>query len=199
MPSGSGGPGPGAPGPGGPGAGSTPTATPYTGPVFDTAAERSVVAGSTARFTGSNLTGITKVSVNGSDLDFEISEDGELVLTLPSDLASGTYNLNVTSDSGNLTVQSALKVIGKIDVEVRPSTKKQLDSTVKIRVFNVVDAGKVQVFVNGKEIAWVRATAESDSKLTKGYLVRTIVLVSGKNAIETYVDGVRIDRKAYSK
>ena len=73
----------------------------------------------------------------------------------------------------------------------------------KIYAKNVVDAGKVQFFFNGKEIAWVNATSESDPKLRTAngahYLVRTVDLVLGqKNVLEIYLDGERIRRTAYS-
>jgi hypothetical protein len=66
-----------------------------------------------------------------------------------------------------------------------------VDDSVKVWVFDVVDAGKVQIFVNGKEIAWVNATDSNDSKLFNGYLVRTVELAEGKNVIEVFVDGER--------
>jgi hypothetical protein len=72
------------------------------------------------------------------------------------------------------------------------------DGTAKVWVFDVVGAGKVQIFVNGKEIAWVNATDASDPKLFNGYLVRTIELAEGKNIIEVFVDGERVRRTAYS-
>jgi hypothetical protein len=68
---------------------------------------------------------------------------------------------------------------------------------------DVVGAGKVQFFLNGREIAWVRAVDESDPKLrahpTGAYLVRNRVLVQGKNVIEIYVDGERVRRVAYTR
>ena len=68
---------------------------------------------------------------------------------------------------------------------------------------NIVGAGKIQFMVNGKEVAWVRAVDETDAKLREAngfyYLVRTVRLVPGqKNALEIYVDGVRVTRSAYS-
>jgi hypothetical protein len=61
--------------------------------------------------------------------------------------------------------------------------------------------------LNGREIAWVRAIDATDPKLrtvTAGpmagvsYLVRTITLQPGKNALEIYVDGERVRRVAYT-
>jgi hypothetical protein len=118
-------------------------------------------------------------------------------------LKPGVYDLVIVSDSGTLTVQDGLRVAaGSSSVgatsEARPSTKLREDNTVKVWVFDVVGAGKVQIFHNGKEIAWVNTSDSSDSKLTAGYLVRTVDLAPGKNVIEVYVDGSRVDRKAYT-
>jgi hypothetical protein len=54
----------------------------------------------------------------------------------------------------------------------------------------------VQFVVNGKEVAWARASSATDGKLRRAtngvvYLVRTIKLEPGKNRIEIKVDGVR--------
>lgn len=83
-------------------------------------------------------------------------------------------------------------------MNLRPSAKKdEAAGEVKVRLFDVVGAGKVQIFVNGKEIAWVNAVDASDFKLFDGYLVRTVSLVEGKTAIEVFVDGTRVQRWAY--
>jgi hypothetical protein len=87
---------------------------------------------------------------------------------------------------------------------------KRVPGAANFRMYakNVIGAGKVQFFVNGREVAWVRAVDSSDPKLrvpTSGpmagvsYLVRTVPLVAGKNVIEIYVDGERVRRVAYSR
>jgi hypothetical protein len=68
---------------------------------------------------------------------------------------------------------------------------------------DVVGAGKVQFMLNGKEIAWVRASDNRDPKLRfadeSSYLVRTIQLVAGQaNVIEIYVDGELVKTAAYA-
>lgn len=68
----------------------------------------------------------------------------------------------------------------------------------KVFAKDIVGAGKVQIFVNGKEIAWINAVDANDLKLFGEYLVRTIELKSGKNAIEVFVNGVRSDCWAYA-
>lgn len=81
--------------------------------------------------------------------------------------------------------------------------KKLSDSSIKLYAKNIVGVGKVQFFLNGREIAWVRAVDETDPKLrtTNGfhYLVRTVELKPGmKNAVEIYVNGERQRRAAYT-
>jgi hypothetical protein len=74
--------------------------------------------------------------------------------------------------------------------------KRISETEAKIYARNPIGAGKVQFFVNGKEVAWIRAENSSDRKLRRAangfvYLVRTINLEPGKNRIEIQVDGVR--------
>jgi hypothetical protein len=74
---------------------------------------------------------------------------------------------------------------------------------VKIYASDLIGVGKVQFMVNGKEIAWVNAVSEADSKLKTAngpdYLVRTVSLIAGqKNVFEVYLNGERIRRSAYS-
>jgi hypothetical protein len=82
-------------------------------------------------------------------------------------------------------------------------TKKLADGrAIKTYAKNVIGAGKVQMYLNGKEVAWVRAIDATDPKLRTAngshYLVRTLKLVQGKNVIEIYLDGLRIQRSAYT-
>jgi hypothetical protein len=92
-------------------------------------------------------------------------------------------------------------------------TKRMVNATgtptaeVKFYAKNPIGAGKVQFMLNGREIAWIRAIDGTDPKLrtvTAGpmagvtYLVRTITLAPGKNALEIFVDGTRIWRAAYT-
>ena len=78
-------------------------------------------------------------------------------------------------------------------------TKLQPNGTVKVYAKNVVGAGIAQIFVNGKEIAWVNTSDVNDPKLFNGYLVRTVELAEGKNIIEVFVNGERVRRVAYTK
>jgi hypothetical protein len=82
-------------------------------------------------------------------------------------------------------------------------TQLQADGTVKMYAKNIVGVGKVQLFHNGSEIAWVRAADALNPKLSAAngsfYIVRTRNLVAGKNVFEIYIDGERVARSAYSK
>jgi hypothetical protein len=93
-------------------------------------------------------------------------------------------------------------------------TKRMVDAQgnptnqVKFYAKNPVGAGKIQFMLNGREIAWVRAADANDPKLRVvatgpmagvAYLVRTINLEPGKNALEIFVDGERVRRVAYTR
>jgi hypothetical protein len=173
---------------------------PYSGPVLITPAiTSSVPAGAKVVIPGTNLTGVISVEIGGVKATVVVNSAGELEITIPAGLATGTYDLVVVSSSGRLTVQNAITVSGSSEGtgSATPSTKRMGDGTAKVWVFDVVGAGKVQIFVNGKEIAWVNATDANDSKLFNGYLVRTIDLAEGKNIIEVFVDGERERRTVY--
>ena len=180
-------------------------ARPYVGPVAQSAA----VSGSQARVTGSVLSGVTKVEINGMSVPFVIESDQVIVITLPEGLQPGTYDVVFTSSYGRLTVQDLLRIQSSIpsaasQEDFKPWTVRQGDTGLaKFYSKNVIGAGKVQFFLNGEEIAWVRAANTSDSKLREAngsyYLVRTVDLVEGqKNALEIYVDGQRVWRAAYT-
>jgi hypothetical protein len=178
-------------------------AEPYTGPVLQApGALQPVAAGAKVVIPGSNLSGVSQVTIDGKVATIRVNSAGELEITVPAGLAAGTYDLVIVSSAGRLVVQNAIVVSGSASTtstgEARPSTKRLVDDSVKVWVFDVVGAGKVQIFVNGKEIAWVNATDVNDSKLFNGYLVRTVELAEGKNVIEVFVDGERERRTVYS-
>ena len=115
----------------------------------------------------------------------------------------------IYSSAGALTVQDALNVsaatAGSSEIisslTLKAWTKKLTDSTVKIYAKNIVGGGKIQFFVDGKEIAWVNAVDEADPKLSYAssnpYLVRSVELKPGKNRFEIKLDGVRVWRATY--
>jgi hypothetical protein len=142
----------------------------------------------------------------------ETNDDGEIVFTvLMGSNDSGTatvtarHRLTASNDNVNDVVVQKTVTIGTAGNagDYSSWTKKLDDNSAKIYAKNVVGEGKVQFFLNGKEIAWVRATSAADSKLRtangSSYLVRTVEFAAGKNVLEVYVDGVRTTRTAYTK
>ena len=123
------------------------------------------------------------------------NDSGSIVLTAVYDIDG------VATTTTDRLVTTKTVVIGSAAVSTW--TKKLVDSSAKIYAKNIVGAGKVQFFLNGKEIAWVNATSAADSKLRTAngasYLVRTVEFAAGKNVLEVYVDGVRTTRTAYTK
>lgn len=81
-------------------------------------------------------------------------------------------------------------------------TSKVSAGEVKVYAKDIVAVGKVQFWVNDKEVAWIRADSPKNSKLrienSKPYFVRTVRLQPGKNRIEITVDGGRAWFATYS-
>ncbi len=176
----------------------------YTGPMI-TPPAGVIAAGAGGKVTipGSRLGGVSKVEIAGLDAQVVVNSDGSIEITVPAGLAAGVYDLVIVSDSGRLTVQGAIRITGAasgatasgVAGEARPSTRMIAENTVKVWVFDAVGAGKVQIKLNGREVAWVNAASAADPKLRDGYLVRTLTLAAGKNVIEVYVDGERVSRR----
>lgn len=128
----------------------------------------------------------------------EISVNASGAFSANLDLTSakpGDYILQINGAAPDGKIRSISVAANVLDVALKGWTKKLTDNQAKVYVKNVVAGGKVQIFVNGKEIAWVNAVDETDPKLRKAngfnYLVRTINLVPGKNRVEIKVDGER--------
>ena len=190
----------------------TPRASePFAGPLLTTYSDRTPAIGDEVMISGLRLNLVTSCTIDGVTAVMSNHSADSFTIVLPAGLKPGLKDLVITSSAGVLTVQDALTVSAATEdfsesvsaVSAKGWTKKLTDSSAKIYAKDVVGAGKVQIFFNGKEIAWVRATSESDSKLRTAngahYLVRTVDLVQGKkNVLEVYVDGIRIKRVAYS-
>jgi len=187
------------------------TPAPYSGPLLSDYSDRTPETGDEVVVSGLRLNTITSCTIDGAAVDISNHNAGSFTITIPAGLKPGLKNLVITSSAGTLTVQDALTISAAAEdssesasaVGAKGWTKKLNDSSAKIYAKDVVGAGKVQIFFNGKEIAWVRATSAADTKLRTAngahYLVRTVDLVQGrKNALEVYVDGIRIKRVAYS-
>jgi hypothetical protein len=172
------------------------TAAPFNGPIVDSSKiPARLVTGKEVTLSGTNLSDVSKVEINGLDAKVTVNPDGTLKITIPSGLPAGTYDLVLTSSQGKVTIQNAIVITSGAAGEVRPSTKMVADNTLKVWVFEAYGAGKVQIMLNGSEVAWVNTTDADDPKLRDGYLVRTLTLAAGKNVIEVYVDGERVSRR----
>ena len=192
---------------------STPSATsaPYTGPLLNTYSDRNPSIGNEVVVSGQGLNLITSCTIDGVTAVMSNQSADSFTITIPAGLRPGPKDLVITSSAGTLTVQDALTISAAAEdssesvsaVSAKGWTKKLNDSSAKIYTKDLVGAGKVQFFVNGKEIAWVNATSADDPKLRTAngayYLVRTVYLVEGqKNVLEIWVEGVRAWRSAYS-
>lgn len=192
-------------------AASNPAPAPYTGPLVVNN-QQQVTQGESVTITGQRLDQVSAISVAGVEATIEAKAENSITFTISIETALGVTDILLIGTFGNLTLQDALLVVEKETIQAvqEPDgwTKAQPDGTIKIYAKNVVAIGKVQFFQNGKEIAWVRAADETDPKLrriTQGpmagtnYLVRTITLLPGKNALEIYIEGERIWRAAYTR
>lgn len=146
---------------------------------------------------GSNLADVSKVVIGGIEAVLVDASDPELLIKGLEALEPGNYDIELYGPFGRLVVQDLFE-IQELDHGPLGSTKLLDDRLLKIRVFNAASGEKIQIFHNGREIAWVRTVDETDPKLHKGYLVRTLKLKPGKNVFEVYVDGERIRRNAYA-
>jgi hypothetical protein len=164
--------------------------------VLNTPAIGAAVAGGKLVISGSNLGGVSKIEIGGLDAQVVVLADGSIEITVPRGLAPGVYDIVINSDAGRVTVQGGLTVAaGAVAGEVRPSTRLIAENRLKVWAFGAVGAGKVQIKLNGREVAWANALSADDPKLRDGYLVRTLTLAAGKNVIEVYVDGERVSRR----
>jgi hypothetical protein len=160
--------------------------------VLNTPAIGATAAGGKLVISGSNLGGVSKIEIGGIDAQVVVTSEGSIEITVPRGLAPGVYDIVIVSDAGKLTIQDGLTVAAP---EPRPSTRLIADNTLKVWVFDAFGSGKVQIKLNGREVAWVNAADADDPKLRDGRLVRTLTLAAGKNVIEVYVDGKRVERR----
>lgn len=81
--------------------------------------------------------------------------------------------------------------------EFRAWTKAIDGGAMKFYARGVIGAGKITFVLNGREVAFVRASGGSDSKinLAGDGMVRTVKLKPGKNVLEIYQDGERVVRR----
>lgn len=161
---------------------------------------------------GERLADVEQIRVGDQVFDDLTTTETTLSFQLPADFALGSYVMVLLGDREVevpfvLTVVDPSELIPEVDLTFKVWTKRISATEIKMYAKNPVDAGKVVMRVNGREIAWVRALTVDDPKLRlirtgpmagTSYLVRTVVLKPGRNVLEFYVDGERIRRNIYS-
>lgn len=174
--------------------------TPYAGPLVISVTEK-LAPGEELIVSGSKLDSVTQLKLGDYILKISSKTPEALRANLPADIAVGTYQLEIISGSGRLLVQQQIVVTENLARSITAWTVLK-DGYAKVYVKDLVGAGKVQIFLNGAELAWVRADSADDPKLKsaglRSYLVRSAYLDTGKNIIEVYLEGERIRRVAYT-
>ena len=183
--------------------------TPFEGPVV-TSITDSVAPGGKVSVKGSGLDSVTSVLIQDIEVEVNLDNSNEVEFVVPQEKKPGDYSLKLLTPTTTVTLSKNLAVESAPTSEsdsLKVWTKKVSDNQVKFYAQSPENQGKVQFFVNGSEIAWIRAEDSSDPKLRTiddgpmagtSYLVRTVELQQGKNALEIYQDGERVWRAAYT-
>jgi hypothetical protein len=164
-------------------------------------------SGENLTLVGDDLDTVTAVEVDTTPAEIVDQSQTSLEIELP-ELEPGLFDLTLTSGAGRLTLQDGLRIEeGKprltTEAQALLSVWTKRGSTNKVKFFakNPVGVGKVQFFVDGKELAWINAVDATDPKLSFAssfpYLVRSVDLKAGKNRFEIRVDGKRVWRTTY--
>ena len=166
--------------------------------ITDVSKSSIAATGDTFSIYGRGLDDVTELYIGGVKVSFVVVSATELRVTSGA-LPLGTQEILAIATDGRASFQLGVGVVEE------PSywTKNLGNGQAKIYAKNIVGEGKVQFFLNGKEIAWINAIDETDPKLRKAngavYLVRTVDLKDGKNRLEVKVDGVRVRFTTYSR
>ena len=185
----------------------SPAPAPYTGPLLTTFSSRTLdpCSVTSITITGSRLSDAVP-TIQGKEVTVLEQSASSMVLEFPAGLTPGNnVDLVINSSYGTLTHQDAFDIPAETcATEVSKGRWTQLQSdgtTVKMYAKNPVGDGKIQFFVDGREIAWINAVDEADPKLSfasgNPYLVRSVELKPGKNRFEIKLDGVRVWRATY--
>lgn len=172
----------------------------YAGPIVTNAPLELPASGGELTLTGERLDQVTLISAAGVVASITTQSASQISIEFGA-LRSGVHNVLLEGSFGKLTIQDGLLVsdqeaaVAASDYQIKIKSPNEI----KIYALNVVGVGKVQFFVNGKEIAWVRASGNSDPKLRTvqnadseiSYLVRT-VNTDGSATISIAVNGVEV-------
>jgi hypothetical protein len=132
---------------------------------------------------------------------FGTNERGTFTVTFSY---SPTASATTFTGDDDIVVQKTITIGAAPAGEARAWTRF-LDATDELKIYarDVVNAGKITFVVNGTEIAWIRATSAADPKLNVASdgMVRSVFvsdMAAGRNVIEIFEDGVRIERRIFT-
>lgn len=160
-----------------------PAAARYDGPLIKSVQQRTF-AGDTVSLSGSNLTGISAVKIDSTNVVFEVRDSETLVLHIPTSATLGVKALILNSSSGNITIDGALLITDKPVVFAVSFIRSKNKVTTKI-----ASPSSVLVKLNGKEVAYQRGS---------GNLTKLLSLKIGKNLVDVYQDGVLKQRALFT-
>lgn len=162
--------------------------------------EMAVTCGDTSREVSGEVEDITSVKVGGVAVPFEIHTGGRMTIDL-SNAPTGIQNLEIQADKGSVVWQRAYDISACSAVKAWTSFNEQ-SNLVRIYAKNIIGQGKIQFFVDGREVGWVTPVDASDPKLITNsngvYFVRTVKLdAMVKNRIEIKLKGERLVFNTY--
>lgn len=177
----------------------------YTGPVITSVSPNPVMPGSEVMVLGSRLVGINYFIVSDLRAPTKCSEK-LCTFTVPESVSTGTQDLVAEGDFGKLVLQGGITVspsnANAASRVFKGYTKRVSGGQVKFYAKGQTGAGKVQFFVDGREIAWINDVDGRDPKLRfangASYLVRSVALNPGKNRFEIRLAGVKVWRATYT-
>lgn len=168
----------------------------YSGPILSSAVPSRAKSGEIVTLSGNNLGKITELSIDSTKLEIVERSSSQLRVRVPQGMKPGLKDVLVKSDTGQLTSQ------GLFTVSATPSTTiKALGKTkVLVEVKNPVGLGRVQIKLNGKQVAEFNATHENDKALKNGRFNSQLKLLKGRrNSIEIYVNGEIVRSVSYRR
>lgn len=162
--------------------------------------EMAVGCGDTTREITGEVENVTDVKVGGISVPFTIDSDSRMSIDL-TNAPIGVQDLRIVADEGEVNWQRAYDIGTCAAVKAWTSFNEQ---TNKVRIYakNIVDKGKIQFIVDGKEVGWVRPVDASNPKLITNsngvYFVRTVTLdAKEKNRVEIKLNGERLVLNTY--
>lgn len=156
-----------------PGTGNAAAPAKYSGPEFSGLSGKGIMTGSASRLEGKNLDEISSITIDGKPAIFKLDGDKALDLTLPEDLAPGTYDLVINSSAGKLThinairVREPLKSFSITSRSVGKISEEQYQEHALISAMQVPELNKARCVVNASSLAMAGAQAQRLCALVK--------------------------------